>query len=258
MSDHLAPITLGISAGIKSIYPSTEALYVQAARSQLGAIATIVYVLDSSTIPGAIPLETISSSTAGTRRGYGYSSLKGAAGVRISLKPKGDSSSTPQEFTFVNAHLAANEGHLLTRNADFDGIVTSLGFSDGYGAYKPQSHLFMGDLNYRATRAAEPTERALLEASETAGHDEDGAPLDSDRYYDVLKRTDELFHVLQTHQSFYGFEEAPVNFPPTLSISRALLGLSTKSALRLGAIAFYIFLISRLLRSLVTRLCLQS
>lgn len=215
LENNLHPIQLGITEGLNQIYPNNEASYQLAARSQIGAIATLVYLLEDSSLPGAIPLQLVDKIVAGTRRGYVYSSLKGGAGVRVTVRPKNSNhASDNQQFTFVDAHLAANEGQISNRNKDFYGIITSLGFKDGFGAYKPNSHLFfMGDLNYRATAHLS---KSLQQSSEPllAENEEDSTIVDNE-YYTKFKKTDELYHVLRTGQSFYGLTEAPITFPPT-------------------------------------------
>lgn len=224
LEPNLAPIQLGITSGLKGIYSTDEAHYVLAATSRIGAIATLVYVLDDTALPGISPIHVVETSTAGTRRGYFYSSLKGAAGVRLSVRTKPSrggqvnaADDEIHEFTFVNAHLAANEGYVEKRNNDFYGIATSLGFKDGYGAYKPKSHtFFLGDLNYRAIvqKSVDSTEVSLLDALLEA-EDDEGNPHDNAQYYSTFKASDELYHVMKSKKSFFGFTEAPVYFAPS-------------------------------------------
>lgn len=80
--------------------------------------------------------------------GYGYSSMKGAVGVRLSLV-----ASTTQ-ITILTAHLPAGEGSKchLERNNSLRTMYRALDFGDGFGFIKPNNHTFlMGDLNYRTS-----------------------------------------------------------------------------------------------------------
>lgn len=153
------------------------------------------YTQRSKTIVGAVVLLTyavrtlqVKALTARVRCGMYLSGLKGGAAARLIVDDD-------EEFTFVNAHLAANEGYAQTRNRDFHRIATCLDFGDGYGLYKPGAHtFFMGDLNYRATKMY-----GLLAGDEL-----------SDRL-----QKDELLHELRDQHVLYGFEEAPITFAPT-------------------------------------------
>lgn len=193
---HLRPFESAVNTAACSVYSNLNVNYTLVARSQLGAIATLVFglkSLDPSINSPFPPLSIVSANTAASHRGYFYSSLKGAAAVRLTVSIPGPQPNL-QQLTFVTAHLAANEGRVESRNADFHGIVCSLGFEDGFGAYKPGSHFFfMGDLNYRASRNDQ-------------GDDDNNTPLIS---------TDELSTVLQNKSSFFGFAEPPITFPPT-------------------------------------------
>lgn len=232
LGPHFTPIQLGITNGLNSVYPNSEANYELAATSSVGSIATMVYILDSTALSGISPVHIVEKSIATTRRGYVYSSLKGAAAVRLSLRIKDSSSVSDnvQEFTFINAHLAANEGQVSNRNSDYYGIVTSLGFHDGFGAYKPNSHLFfMGDLNYRATLSppsllssqTDSAQESLLETSASISGGSSSSSLSqlsssaTSEHYQNLIKTDELYHAMKNKHSFFGFTEAPIHFAPT-------------------------------------------
>lgn len=215
--EHLKPIEAGVHNAIKHTYANLDVKYNLVARSQIGAIATIVFSLDQvdETLNSPFqPLSIVDVDTAGSHRGYIYSSLKGGAGVRLTVNVPG-SASNPQELTFIDAHLAANEGCIESRNADFQGIVTSLGFKDGYGAYKPGSHLFfMGDLNYRASinknSSGTNSDSSASVPLTSAMTDDDATSI-----YARLRHTDELYHVIKNKSSFYGFVEPPISFAPT-------------------------------------------
>lgn len=133
----------------------------------MGAVLLVVYTNN--------PVDSVK--TAAVKNGYLRSSLKGAAGMRMMFEN--------EEFTFVAAHLSAGEGKALARNQDYYNLVTRLDFNDGYGAYKPDSHLFfLGDFNYRARN-------------------------------DGLLEGDELTKEIQKGAVFHGIDEAKIEFPPT-------------------------------------------
>ncbi|CCH45125.1 Phosphatidylinositol-3,4,5-trisphosphate 5-phosphatase 2A [Wickerhamomyces ciferrii] len=77
-----------------------------------------------------------------TSCGILYSSLKGGIGLRFNY--------LDQEYTFVVAHLSANEGQVERRNQDSWKILKNIEFNDDWSVLKPGVHTyFMGDLNYR-------------------------------------------------------------------------------------------------------------
>lgn len=228
LNSNLSTIQIGVRAAIDSSFAQSQVQYKLTAESHVGAIATLVYTLDKAGSSNSKPLSVVDVATATSHRGYIYSSLKGAAAVRLIVKEGLESSeSEAHEFTFVDAHLAANEGQIADRNNDFYGIVTSLGFPDGYGAYKPRSHLFfMGDLNYRASfqqstdSAAQPLHSDAIDLSENV--------ISGENHYEDLKKTDELYHVMKSKQSFYGFTEAPVTFAATYKFTIGTSKYNTK------------------------------
>ncbi|CAN6625453.1 phosphatidylinositol 4,5-bisphosphate 5-phosphatase Inp54p [Trichomonascus vanleenenianus] len=173
----LDPIVHGIESAIGGDYLRADVVV-------LGAIVIAVYVHSSVQIVHTL------SATIGT--GMINSSLKGAAGVRIMLEQE----STRSEFTFVSAHLAAQEGNADARNRDFYSIATKLDFGDGFGLYKPESHtFFLGDLNYRTK-----------ENPVTSGEDS---------WSHQSKKYDELITEMKNMRVLYGFTEAPIEFMPS-------------------------------------------
>lgn len=93
--------------------------------------------------------------------GYGYSTLKGACGARISYMEDG----RPAEFTFVGSHLSAGESgkNWESRNQDFVRIVREMNFMDGFSVIKPNAHCFwMGDLNYRTVDSSLENDQLIL------------------------------------------------------------------------------------------------
>lgn len=183
--EYIEPIEQGIEKALGSHYKKCT-------KTVMGAVVLLTYI--------NVGITVLNSWTAGARCGMYFSGLKGGAGARLKVK---DTDGVTQEFTFVNAHLAANEGYAETRNRDFHSIARGLDFGDNYGAYKPDNHLFfMGDLNYRATRDSEE----LLN---------DGSPIGKD----------ELVGEIRAQRAFYGFEEAEITFPPTY---KYLIGSETE------------------------------
>jgi endonuclease/exonuclease/phosphatase family metal-dependent hydrolase len=115
-----------------------------------------------------------------------YSSLKGGVGVRFRYEG--------EEYTILNAHLAANEGFIDRRIDDSVRILKGLDFGDGYGVMKPRGHVFfMGDLNFRCTSS--PSE-------DSAGQR-------------LLLNQDELKQAMSRGECFTGFHEPEISFPQT-------------------------------------------
>jgi len=102
-----------------------------------------------------------------TSCGLFYSSLKGGIGARVSYKKSDDdddNNGDDVEFTFINAHLSANEGYVERRNRDSWRILKSLEFKDGWSALKPGTHcFFMGDLNYRVAVYGDELKQQMIE-----------------------------------------------------------------------------------------------
>lgn len=181
--DYIEPIEQGVEQALGNQYK-------QCTKTVIGAVVLLTYT--------DVQLKVMKQSTARVRCGLYLSGLKGGAGARLTIK---DEDGALQEFTFVNAHLAANEGMAATRNRDFHTIATGLDFGDGYGLYKPDSHLFfMGDLNYRATLNARSSEELLSDADGL-----NSSPLDKD----------ELSREIKDQKVFYGFDEGEITFKPT-------------------------------------------
>lgn len=192
----VAPIINGCFADVGSYLDPVEAAlrlrvhdtHKQVARYTHGSIALIVYV-DRRITHANVMFASASC-------GYLSSSLKGAVGAHMSL----DS----QKFTFVAAHLAANEGMVAQRNQDFQAIATTLDFGNSYGLYQPDSHIFvLGDLNYRCI--SDPL-TGLAHVDQVA---------ESDVLLSDYHAVDELSIELEKNATFFGFHEAPITFAPT-------------------------------------------
>lgn len=196
---YLAPIEAGVLAALGG-----EQEYKQCSKTIVGAVVLLTYHHTKTT-------KVTKVVEAGVRCGMLLSGLKGGAGVRLTLLPASTSGGATgaseeedkgEEFTIVNAHLAANEGYASARNADFYRIATGLEFGDGYGLYKPGSHtFFMGDLNYRATAISASASSAGEASERLLG----GSAFDRD----------ELTHEVHNRRVLFGFEEAAITFKPT-------------------------------------------
>ncbi|ONH65142.1 Inositol polyphosphate 5-phosphatase OCRL-1 [Cyberlindnera fabianii] len=190
----LLPILEATSYGLVDVYLNNLRIKIQQTVSQfyhtsvevvahehVGAIGSFVLT------PHQTYVNKVSTSSASC--GILYSSLKGATAIRINYKD--------EEFTFVTAHLAANEGNVDRRNKDYWRLMTSMEFGDGFSVLKPNSHtFFMGDLNYRAKHY---------------GEGEEG---------DSLLNNDELTGVLSQGSAFIGMQEEDINFKPTYKYYR--------------------------------------
>jgi hypothetical protein len=148
--------------------------------------------------------------------GYGYSSMKGAAGIRLSYIPEGrhESTKSPVEMTFANFHLSAYEGdhYFQKRNNEVNLLMRSMDFGDGYSLLKPRAHCFvMGDLNYRTTKKYDPNSASFNQLLNL----QDQSKLDHGDIEELVKNYDELTEERHNGNIFAGFSEACINFRPT-------------------------------------------
>lgn len=194
--------------GLEEISPIMEASfndlnkYIEPFENAMTLVSHNSYRIVSKKSIGAIVLLTFykvgnieveEAKGASVRCGMYWSGLKGGVGTRLKVNKGGNL----QEFTFVNAHLAANEGKAQLRNRDFQTIARGLDFGDGFGLYKPGCHtFFMGDLNYRATEG-DPNSLLL-----------------NDELTEFLS-ADELNGQVKNNKVLFGFTEAPIKFKPT-------------------------------------------
>ncbi|KAF5093355.1 hypothetical protein D0Z00_004099 [Geotrichum galactomycetum] len=193
----IKPIETGVEQALGRNYRQVD-------KKVIGAVALLVY-------HDMTRVKIVDSRKAAVRCGMYLSGLKGGVGIRLTVRDVDGADTPTEEFTFVNAHLAANEGvkQKELRNSNFHTIATSLNFNDGYGFYKPGSHLFfMGDLNYRATRESN---------SGAQQHGEEGEgllqTLNGSGNLDISR--DELLFEIRNQKVLFGFKEAPITFPPT-------------------------------------------
>lgn len=143
--------------------------------------------------------------TADVGVGYGYSLMKGAVGLRMSVTGADD-------LTFASAHLPAYEGqyYYMQRNQAAQTIIRALDFGDGYGFLKSNSHAFiMGDLNYRTIKrfdASSPVLQNLLALSEDN---------ESEHMAQYVADYDELTQGRAKGEVFPCFGEGKIGFRPT-------------------------------------------
>lgn len=148
--------------------------------------------------------------------GYGYSSMKGGAGIRLAYLPDGryDSTKNPVEMTFANFHLSAYEGdhYLQKRNNEVTRLMRSMEFGDGYSFLKPGAHCFvMGDLNYRTAKRYDPSSVSSNQLLSL----QDQSKLNHDNIEELVKKYDELTEGRMNGNIFAGFSEACISFRPT-------------------------------------------
>lgn len=213
VDDYLESFLKGVNDAISASYYQK---YHRLGKSLKGTLGVVVLALEDN-------VQSSKVLVANTGVGYFKSSLKGGAGIRIQL-----SKPLKTELTFVNAHLAANEGMMAQRNLDFLCIAQGLDFGDGYALYKPQSHtFFMGDLNYRAK-----TNLVKHSSSSTADTEENEV---SDRLLteisdEQFKANDELTIEHDKGLVLFNFKEAEISFPPTYKF---VVGSDTYAAKRI-------------------------
>ncbi|KAH9945499.1 DNase I-like protein [Epithele typhae] len=148
---------------------------------------------------------------------------KGGVGVSVNL----DGST----FLFVNAHLAAHEGKVHNRLADLAKIKAELSVNDFLSPDDPRfmaedvtdrfdTTFIFGDLNFRL-------DITRLHADW----------LISRKEYEQALEFDQLRKVMAYGTAFAGFNEAPINFPPTFKydVLRTLKRSRQKSFKRLPA-----------------------
>ena len=146
------------------------------------------------------------------RSGYGYSSLKGAVGLRLRYYGKTTTENESVELTFVNAHLPSGEGeyYFSKRNSTLIQIIRSLDFGDGYSVIKTGSHcFFMGDLNYRTLETQNNS--FLDEITDQISSNQD----DPETLQELVADNDELLKAKKDGEIFSGFSEGSISFFPT-------------------------------------------
>ncbi|CAE6998676.1 hypothetical protein CFE70_000713 [Pyrenophora teres f. teres 0-1] len=174
-------------------------------------------------------LQWIQSAGAGV--GFADMGNKGAVAMRLGLACPG--SDDTLDLTFAAAHLAPMESNVEARNKDWENLVRNLvfvngddsGFSsseerpllasssevpaDHNGLFTPGNHVFFyGDLNYR-THDSPPNEDAHK------SYPQPSASESSPMHYSHLLGKDQLTREKNAKRTLHGFDELPINFPPT-------------------------------------------
>ena len=169
--------------------------------------------------------------------GVGFSNMgnKGAVAMRVGFSCP-DSEDT-LDLTFAAAHLAPMESNIDARNKDWENLVRNLVFvnnddspyssseerpllgpssetpADHNGLFTPGNHVFFyGDLNYR-THDSPPEEGAHQ------SYPQPTASESSPTHYSHLLKKDQLIREKDAKRTLHGFQELPINFPPTYKYS---------------------------------------
>lgn len=165
--------------------------------------------------------------------GVGFSNMgnKGAVAMRVGLSCPGADDTL--DLTFAAAHLAPMESNVDARNKDWENLVRNLVFVNGddsayssseerpllapasevpadhNGLFTPGNHVFFyGDLNYR-TNDNPPGEDAHKAYPQPA--ESDASP----SHFSHLLKQDQLIREKDAKRTLHGFQELPINFPPT-------------------------------------------
>ncbi|KAF2184073.1 DNase I-like protein [Zopfia rhizophila CBS 207.26] len=173
--------------------------------------------------------------SAGAGVGFWNMGNKGAVALRLGISC--GSSGNVLGMTFIAAHLAPMECNVEARNKDWENIVRNMVFlnndtsgytsseeqpllssssdppQDNNGMFTPGSHVFFaGDLNYRTHD--DPPGPTAYRSYPQPNHAKT-SPL----HYSHLLETDQLRREKEAGRTLHGFEELPVDFPPTYKYS---------------------------------------
>ncbi|CAJ0928820.1 unnamed protein product, partial [Mesorhabditis belari] len=99
---------------------------------------------------------------------------------------------------FVCSHFAAGQNEIPDRNADWQTAMRKLRFPQGRDIASHDVIFWFGDFNYRISMGREDVKRAI------AG-----------RQFDELVPNDQLTQQRAASNTFVGFNEGPLHFPPT-------------------------------------------
>jgi endonuclease/exonuclease/phosphatase family metal-dependent hydrolase len=147
-----------------------------------------------------------------SREATGVASVVGnKGGVVVSLNVRDTS------ICFVNSHLAAHQNKKQKRNDDVAEIVEGLRVGvPGMDILNQFDHVvWMGDLNYRLDYGNQgddksPSEKQFNEMVE----------LVNQKRFRELYAADQLLAEMKAGHVFRGFEEGPLDFPPTFKLER--------------------------------------
>ncbi|KAF2793986.1 DNase I-like protein [Melanomma pulvis-pyrius CBS 109.77] len=168
--------------------------------------------------------------SAGAGVGFWNMGNKGAVAVRIGVSCPG---SDVLNMTFTAAHLAPHEKNIEARNQDWENIVRNLvflnndhsGYSsseqvpllsasedlprDDNGLFTPGNFVsFAGDLNYRTSDI--PPDKKTYEAYPKVILSDSFS-----NHLNQLLKKDQLIREKDAKRTLHGFEELPIQFPPT-------------------------------------------
>ncbi|KAF1938729.1 DNase I-like protein [Clathrospora elynae] len=214
--------TVQLAADLRS--PGSEQFDHVATRS-LGMTALMIFAK-----PSVIQrIQWIQSAGAGV--GFSNMGNKGAVAMRIGVACPGADDTL--DLTFAAAHLAPMESNIDARNKDWENLVRNLVFVNGddaafssseerpllapsadvpadhNGLFTPGNHVFFyGDLNYR-THDTPPDEEAHK------SYPQPTAVESSPTHYSQLLKNDQLIREKAAKRTLHGFQELPINFPPT-------------------------------------------
>ncbi|QLQ80316.1 hypothetical protein HG537_0D03170 [Torulaspora globosa] len=178
------------------------------------AIATYVNLKSSvrkfrlvgTVISGAIGLVVLADerfkiekvTTSGFRCGLFNSSLKGAASLCCSLTTADDVQDT---FTFICSHLNANEGvkNAELRVSNYESIMSSCATDFRMTSFRKCHIFYFGDLNFR------------VKGWQDMATDYSNAQV----LNNLQKNHDELNKLRESNLVLRGFDEPPINFPPS-------------------------------------------
>jgi endonuclease/exonuclease/phosphatase family metal-dependent hydrolase len=118
---------------------------------------------------------------------------------------------------FLSAHLAAHQDRLRQRNDDYHNIMLHADGDSGANPaellHKCDTVFFFGDLNYRLAYGTQGDKRSPSTEQFTAmvKHVKEAR-------YDYLAGFDQLKACIRKKESFTGFEEGDIKFPPTFKV----------------------------------------
>jgi endonuclease/exonuclease/phosphatase family metal-dependent hydrolase len=119
-----------------------------------------------------------------------------------------------QRLLFINAHLAAHEGRVEQRNANYRRIISRLCLYDNHGDRLDVNTvdfcLFMGDLNYRLALSRDEFNQLTSSSNVDNSNDKQQG----------LLRFDELTEQRRLKRAFVEFHEPPVQFAPSYKFNR--------------------------------------
>ncbi|KFD54399.1 hypothetical protein M513_04742 [Trichuris suis] len=99
---------------------------------------------------------------------------------------------------FLCSHFSAGQSQVQERNDDYDGTWRRLRFPSDMYVFSHDFVFWFGDFNYRVDMAGDDVKKAI-----------------ELRQWDVLWAADQLTQQRETGNIFVGFDEGPLEFPPT-------------------------------------------